>query len=376
MAETTYFHPLNLLKSVRGFIPANELEKVFMRDWLGSAVFVMGHLLAHNSQWIAYGDFITKYAAKCAGRNLSPWSTDCTHYSNPFIPAKKFKLFIITEMPYTGETCLQEVRAALFHSHPGIKDILIGENQYSVRIIFDNGLGETTVTVRFIASTSPVFDIDLLGLSSSGFDIFRYHDNIQLLLNKRLSIQSCLFYKPIIIERLIENICTDIANIIAIPLSGEENKRQRRWISRQLLNNERTLLNAPYWEVDFSVEDTCTICHELFSDSTPAFQLCSFQCKYKVHSECILKYIESRLVDYTYVTCLTCREQLPLWKTIIMKNNDYTWDRCCTESSFTSESAEEICNLDSDEDFPLPFPPVDYRSDTPDSLPPLESDSD
>lgn len=371
----TYYHPYNLLRGLRSSVPASQLQTAYIQDWLGSAVFVLGRLLQYNSQWMVIGDFITQYAGKCAGRKLSPWSTDASHHLNPFVPAKKFKLFIVTERPYTPEECMHITRRTLFHSHPGLQRITDGDTEYSVRVYFDNGLGEMYVTIRFIAMTTPVFDVDILGLTSTGFDIYRYAEHIPILIGQNISQQMSLMYKPLIIERLIENICGNTANIIAVPQLGEENARQRRYISRQLLkvvSTEKHLLNSPCWIAEFTKDDTCAICCDYFSDDNPAKRMCE-QCGYLVHNRCVFDYIQSRLETYTYITCLTCRKQLPLWRGIIMNHGDVTWEGCYTDSTVTcSESSGEIF-LDSEDE--IASDSVFLDGDT-DSIPDLESDHD
>ena len=368
-----YYHPHNLLEGLRGSVPAGQLHQAKIQDWLGSAVFVLNKLLSYKQEWMVVGDFIDQYAAKCAGRKLSPWSTDSTYHLNRFIPTKKFRLFIVTERPYTPTECLDTVRNALFHSHPGLQRVCPGETEYSVRVYFDNGLGDTYVTVRFISMTTPVFDTDLLALTSRGFDIYDPAEYIPMLVGRKISPFMCTMYKPIVIERLIENICCDMANIIAVPHLGEENARQRRYISRQLLRvieTEKQLINPPYLEAECTKEDTCTICHEGFTEIDSAKRLC-VQCGYLVHKKCAFEYIQSRLETYTYITCLTCRQQLPLWRGIIMNKDDIEWGGCYTETTSSEsgsseagsflESADEIEETD-----------VEYTE----SLPDLEPDTD
>lgn len=369
--ESTYYHTYNLTRSMRGFMPAEQLHAALVRDWLGCSVFTLYKLLEYNNQWLVMGDFISEYAAKCMGRKLSPWSTDATHYLHPFTPTKKFKLFIVTERGYTSDECLDFCRRATFHSHPGLERIEPGETDFSVCFYYDNGLGETRVTVRFIATTTPVFDVDLLALSIFGFEIFHSNETIPILVGKELTTMACLMYKPLVIERLIENICSGMANIIAVPLAGEDNYRQRRWISRQLtkaVENQTYLLNPPYVSKDYTETDNCVICHCEFGENNEAVSLCH-TCNYLAHQRCVFEYISSRLQTNTFITCLTCREELPLWRQVIMDTSNFGWDKAYTETTVSeSDSSEGILGLESDEELPFPS--------SPDSIPPLESDTE
>lgn len=306
---------------------SDTLKNIQQNDWFGCAVFTLYKLLESNTRWVITGDFITQYAAKCLGEKLSPWSTDSA--VDPLVcPSKKIKLLIITERPYEMEEILDRANNSLQRCHPGLCEIQPGDAEYSIDVCYDNGLGQACVTVRFIATTTPVFDIDTLTLGITGFEIFHETETIPLLLNRELSHISCMLFKPLIVERLIQNICSNEANIIATPLPGDEQLRQRRWISRKLLGvleNHTTLLNSFWRPAVNSSEDTCTVCQENF-ERKPAFSFCE-TCKYMVHNHCILKYISSRIQTVTFITCFTCRKELPIWREVKLEISDCSWGR-------------------------------------------------
>ena len=335
-----YRHVSTILSKTRSLIPPKLKKELLLRDWLSCAVSSVSIILNSNIEWMVLGEFVTQYAAKRMGQNLSPFSLEAAHDSSVIVD-KQFKLLVLTDRPYTPEVFSECMTELFTESHPGFLGVTSGENDHTITLTFDNGLGPVEVIVRFITHTTPVFDIDLLALKLYGWDVYDYTHTIPLLLGKAVSQYTAMMYKPIIIERLIENICTGTVNIVAVPQPSDDNVRQRRWISRRLAKMQATttdILNLPFWEVETSDEDeTCVVCREGFTKETPANRFC-VNCSCFAHESCMLEYISSRLETYTFITCFTCRQEIPLRRPIIMDVEDLTWDGCFTDSDNTDSS--------------------------------------